>query len=129
MGTAAGTARDYSLYFEHRPEYLYVHVDADDVSYEMTRRYWNEIVEMQNKRHYSRILVDNDVANELRTSELYTVVADLASEPLGGVTFVIHPRHYEADACEFEETVGMNRGLKLKVCESIDDAQEVVAAI
>jgi hypothetical protein len=126
MGSAAGRARDYSLYFEHRPEYLYVHVDAEDVSYETTRRYWDEIVEMQNKRHYSRILVDNDVANELPIQDIYLVVADLAFEGLAGATCVIHPRHYERDACELEEIVGTNRGLKLKVCESIEDAQECV---
>jgi hypothetical protein len=129
MGTAAGRARDYSLYFEHRPEYLYVHVDADKVSYETTRRYWDEIVEMQNRRRYSRILVDNDVANELPVQDIYSVVADLASEDLAGVQFVIHPRRYEPDACEFEELVGTNRGLNMKVCDSLDEAQQRVTVM
>jgi hypothetical protein len=115
--------RDYSLYFEHRPEYLYVHVETGEISYETTRRYWNEIVSMQHRRNYTRILVDNDIANELATHELFTFVSELAGSGLGGVTFVIRPRKYEPHACEFEEMVGTNRGLKLKVCGTIDNAE------
>ena len=124
MTMAAAPARDYSLYFEHRPDYLYVHVDTEDVSYETTRRYWSEIVSMRHRRHYSRILVDNDVVNELSTQDLFTFVSDLAYAGLDGVAFVIRPRKYEADACEFEEMVGTNRGLNLRVCGSLDHAPE-----
>ena len=125
---ATAPVRDYSLYFEHRPEYLYVHVEAEDVSYETTRRYWNEIIAMEHRRHYSRILVDNDIANELPTTDLFTFVSDLAYAGLHGVTFVVHPRNYDADACEFEEMVGSNRGLRLKVCGSLDHAEQCVTA-
>ena len=120
--------RDYSLSFEHRPEYLYVRVDTDEgVNYETTRRYWNEIVAMRHRRHYSRILVDNDVVNELPAHELFTFVSDLAYAGLDGVSFVIRPRNYEPDACEFEELVGSNRGLRLKVCGSLDHAEQCAA--
>lgn len=124
----AAPARDYSLYFEHRPQYLYVRVDINDVSYETTRRYWNEIVSMQHRRDYSRILVDNDVANELPTQDLFTFVSDLATSGLDGVSFVIRPRSYDSDACEFEEMVGTNRGLSLKVCGTIDNAEHWAVA-
>ena len=129
MGTAAGPARDYSLYFEHRPQYLYVHVNADNVSYETTRKYWDEIIAMQNTRRYSRILVDNDVANELPIQDIYSVVADLAHEGLAGVSCAIHPRKYEPATCEFEELVGTNRGLNMKVCDSLLDAQECITVM
>lgn len=129
MMTMAAPTRDYSLYFEHRPEYLYVHVDTDEVTYETTRRYWNEIVAMRHRRHYTRILVDNDVVNELPTAELFTFVSDLAVAGLDGVTFVIRPRFYDTDACEFEEMVGTNRGLTLKVCGTIDHAQQCAAVM
>ena len=122
--TAAAPARDYSLYFEHRPDYLYVHVETENVTYETARRYWNEIVSMRHRRRYSRILVDNDIANELSIQELFTFVSDLSYAGLDGVSFVIRPRRYDADACEFEEMVGSNRGLTLKVCGSLDHAQQ-----
>src|SRR6478672_4803050 len=129
MMTATAHTRDYSLYFEHRPDYLYVRVDADEVSYETTRRYWNEIVGMRHRRHYSRILVDNDVANELPTDELFVLVSDLAWSGLNDVALAINPRRYDADACEFEEMVGTNRGMNLKVCGSLDHAQQCVSAM
>ncbi len=129
LTTATAPTRDYSLYFEHRPDYLYVRVDPGEVSYETTRRYWNEIVGMRHRRHYSRILVDNDIANELPTDELFVFVSDLAWSGLSDVAVAINPRKYNADACELQEMIGTNRGLNMKVCDSLDRAKRYVSAM
>lgn len=108
--------RDYSICFEHRPDCLYVKVDAGEASYEIVRRYWSEIIAMQHRRGYSRVMVVDDIAGELSTTDLYTFVTELAASGLQGVAFVIVPRRFDPDASEFEEMVGTNRGLNLRVC-------------
>jgi len=68
----------YKIFFEHRPEYLYVFVKSDVMSYEIAKQYWKEILSMQHNRRYKRILVDKDISQSLPPHDIFTLVSELA---------------------------------------------------
>jgi hypothetical protein len=59
QGGFMGTSVDrYGIKFEHRPDYLYVRVDAAANNYEVSSKYWREILSVLNRRHYLRMVVE-----------------------------------------------------------------------
>jgi hypothetical protein len=112
------------MVFEHRPEYLYVYVKSDVISYEIAKRYWVEILAMQHRRRYDRILVDKDISRSLAPHDVFTLVSELAHSGCSGVRFAIVDRYYDEERSPFEEMVGTNRGLDVKVLADGDEAEE-----
>lgn len=114
--------RPYRILFEHRPHYLYVRVQAETTSYAVARQYWVEIFSMQRRREYHRILLDKDIPESLPTHDVVMLVSEIAKMGCHDVKFAILDRNYDQERCGFEEMVGTNRGLKVKICGSADEA-------
>ena len=120
-----GTSVDrYGIRFEHRPDYLYVRVKADANSYEVSRTYWSEILSMVDRRHYGRIVVDEDVPTTLRPIDAYQLFSELARSIGSDVKVAIVERHYEEAINRFEETVGVNRGMRLAIVDELEKAEQ-----
>ena len=120
---ATAPTRSYQICFEHRPEYLYVYVKSDAITYEIAKQYWVEILSMQHRRKYNRVLVDKDISGTLPLHDVFTLVSELAHSGCAGVKFAIADRHYDAQRSPFEEMVGTNRGLNARVCSDLVEAR------
>lgn len=108
-------ARPYQLYFEHRPGYLYAFVHSETISFDIARGYWVEILSMLHRRHYRRVLVEKDVRERLPAHDVFTLVSELALSGMKGVSLAIFDHQYDKQRSEFEEMVGTNRGLKVRI--------------
>lgn len=115
MTTAPAFTRPYRLLFEHRPGYLYVYVGSDATSYEIAKQYWFEILAMLHRRRYNRVLIDKDISQQLAAHDVYTLVSELAHSGCAGVRFAIVDRYFDEERNRFEETVGANRGLNVRI--------------
>jgi hypothetical protein len=115
-------SRPYQILFEHRPGYLYVLIRCETTNYTIAKKYWAEILEMQLRRGYERVLIDKDVANSMPTHDVIMLVTELSHLGCHDVKFAIYDRNYDVDRCGFEEMVGTNRGLKVRICGAVDEA-------
>nr|AUN37255.1 hypothetical protein [uncultured bacterium] len=107
--------RPYQLFFEHRPDYLYAYVQSLENSFEIARGYWIEILSMLHRRRYRRVLIEKNVAQRLAAHDVFELVSELAHSGQHEVAFAIWDRNYDPDLSNFEETVGTNRGLNLRI--------------
>jgi len=115
--------RPYHIHFELRPEFLYVMIRCETTNYAISKKYWNEILAMQLDRGYQRVLIDKDIVNSMPMHDVVILVAEIASSGCHDVKFAIYDRHYDPRRCGFEEMVGTNRGLKVKISDSLSEAR------
>ena len=119
--------KPYRIVFEHRPRYLYVMVQCETTSYPIAKKYWNEILSFQHRRGYDRILIDKDITNSMPVHDVVLLVSELANSGCHDVKFAIYDRRYDAERCGFEEMVGTNRGLKVRICGTMPEAEDWLA--
>lgn len=120
--------RPYQLFFEHRPGFLYVYVGSEKNDLEMATKYWVEILSLLHRRRYSGVLLDKDISQPLAAHDVCTIVSRLAHTGHSDVSFAICDRFYDEERCTFEQLVGTNRGLNLKIVPTIKEAESWLAA-
>lgn len=116
--------KPYRILFEHRPRYLYVMIQCETSNYAIAKKYWTEILAIQHHRGYDRILIDKAITNSMPSHDVVLLVSELATSGCHDVKFAIYDRHYDAERCAFEEMASTNRGMKLRICGSIGEAEE-----
>ena len=117
------TDKPYRIMFEHRPFYLYVAVQCETANYAIARKYWAEIIGLQTRRRYERVLIDKDVVNSMPLHDVVMLVSEIMNLGCHDVKFAIYDRHFDAERCAVEEMVGTNRGLKVRMCSTFDEAK------
>ena len=117
----------YQILFEHRPEYLYVMIRCETTNYAIAKKYWTEILSIQLSRGYERVLIDKDVVNSMPMHDVVMLVTELVQSGCHDVRLAIYDRNYDAERCGFEEMVGTNRGLKVRICDTYNEAQRWLA--
>jgi hypothetical protein len=70
--------KPYRILFEHRPRYLYVMIQCETSNYSIAKKYWTEILVLQNHRGYDRILIGKDITNSMPTHDVVLLVSELA---------------------------------------------------
>jgi hypothetical protein len=115
--SSSNEGKPYSIAFELRPGYLYVHVRGDGDSYEISKAYWTEVSAECAKHGAQRLLVYEDLAHQIESvSEVYKGAAERSYMGLSGVKIAFvdrHEDHHELNL--FGELVASNRGLFCKV--------------
>ena len=117
------TDKPYRIMFEHRPWYLYVAIRCETTTYAVAKKYWSEILALQNHRRYERVLIDKDVANSMPLHDVVMLVSEISHLGCHDVKFAIYDHNYDAERCAVEEMVGTNRGLKVRMCATFQEAQ------
>ena len=114
--------KPYSIAFEHRPHYLYVHVKGDSDTYEISKAYWTEIAEECGKHSIRRLLVDEDLACAMPSmSDVFKGASERSYMGLAGIKIAFVDRyaeHHEQNL--FGELVPNNRGLLCKVFTDLE---------
>lgn len=115
--------KPYNIMFEHRPKYLYVAVQCETTNYAIAKRYWTEILAMQTRRRYQNVLIDKDIVNSMPLYDVVMLVAEIAHSGCHDVKLAIYDRNYDPDRCALEEMIGTNRGLKVRMCKTFEEAE------
>jgi len=120
--------KPYRILFEHKPRYLYVRIQCETSNYAIAKKYWTEILAIQNHRGYDRVLIDKDITNSMPMHDVVLLVSELAQSGCHDVKFAIYDRNYNVERCGFEEMASTNRGLKVRICAAIDEAENWLVA-
>lgn len=115
----------YTIEFENRPEYLYVYVEGDEDSLEITTQYWSEVLAECHKYNCQKVLIEENINQNVTASEMYEFAKDLPNMGFGSIVVAFVDRqieHHELN--RFGELVATNRGLQTKVFNNFNEAEQ-----
>lgn len=113
----------YELRMHRRPGYLHAYVHGPADSKAIDRSYFSRIAARCKQGGYDRVLIEEDLATQLSTGDIFEVVSESAALADGTrIAFVDRHASHRAGNL-FGETVALNRGVRVKVCESVEQAE------
>ena len=105
------SSKPYLISFEENPEYLYVYVEGDRDSYAISMSFWNEIARECTERGSRRVLVDENIKQNVSIADMYAVASEIPML-FTGIAIAFYDRHADQAAMnEFGELVAQNRGV------------------
>ena len=117
------TPKPYRISFEERPGYLYVYVEGEHDSYAISLAYWQEVAFECKARGTTRVLVDENIVQNVSVAEMYQVASEMPSM-FCGIAIAFRDRHADqAEINEFGELVAQNRGVVGKFFVDLEEAE------
>lgn len=116
--------KPYSLTFERRPGYLYIHIVAEQISYEIARQYWDEVFALRDHTKAELMLIDKDIPAELSFADAHRMASEVAVWEHHNVKLALCDRYATQKAIQFGEMVATNRGLNTRSFGHFDAAEE-----
>ena len=118
------SAKPFTLTFEYRPEYLYAFVTGEKDSYEISKRYWQEIAAECQKTGFKKVLIEEDIEENVSMSDMYRFCAEIPNLGFFGIRVAFVDRHHDQQQLnQFGETVATNRGLLSRVFNNFEDGE------
>lgn len=119
------SSKPYQISFEHRPNYLYVYVSGEHDSYEISHQYWSEVAQECNETNYKKVLIEEDIKENVSVAEAFRLAAELPLMSFRGVCVAFCDRYAEQQELnEFGELVATNRGLFARVFNDFNEAEK-----
>ena len=117
----------FRVYYEHRPNYLFVYMGSDLFNYDNAKQFWQEILPVIHHRRYRKVMIERDIPESPSPAEMFTLARELSHSGCINVRFAIVDGHCSEEAMRFEETVNTNRGLHLRTMRTFGEAEEWLA--
>ena len=117
--------KEYSLIIEERKSYLYANVSGED-SMEVSLAYWQEVLDACKRLNYCKILIEEDLEGSPSTLDYFEFGESLANMVQGlylKIAFVDRHANHTPDNI-FAELVAVNRGVNVKLCKNIEEAED-----
>ena len=70
---------------------------------------------MLRKRKYRRLFLEKDIPHQLPAHDVFDLVSNIAHSNSNGISFAIFDRYYDAETAKFQQTVGVNRGMNVRI--------------
>ena len=120
--------KPYRITFDQRPEYLYAYVEGERDSYAISIAFWREIARECELRGTTRVLIDENIEQNVSVAEIYQVASEIPSM-FSGIAIAFRDRHADqAEINEFGELVAQNRGIVGKFFVELEEAEKWLLA-
>jgi hypothetical protein len=117
-------SKPYLLSLEYRPNYLYVFVSGEKDSYDISIRYWREIADECQKSGVKKVLIEEDIKENLSMHDTYRLASEILQLGFFGIRIAfVDRRNEQRQLNQFGETVASNRGLLVRVFNDGKDAE------
>ena len=113
----------YTVTYENRPGYLYVHMDGPE-SLEAAIRFWESLAFKAREEGIKAFLIVDEVVGQLEAMEIYKLSVAVADLFRGATIAYVDPKEDTFDANKFGEVVVRNRGVYATVFHSEAEAIE-----
>lgn len=122
---SSDSSKPYTLVFEYRPEYLYAFVTGEKDSYEISKQYWQEIAAECKKAGFKKVLIEEDIEQNVSMSDMYQFCAEIPNLGFFGIRVAFVDRFEDQQQLnQFGETVATNRGLLSRVFNNFEDGEK-----
>lgn len=115
----------YNIEFEHRPKYLYAFVSGKDDSLEITRNYWQDLLEECRQHNFDKLLVEENLEGSLSMPEVYQFASEYSEMGFREILVAFvdrYPSHRQLN--RFGELVATNRGGRIRMFDTIAEAKQ-----
>jgi len=115
----------YNLEFDEKPDYLYAYVSSDKVSLDVSRQYWREIADQCQQTKCRKVLIVEDIKESVSTTETYQMASEIPGMDFSGIKIAFVDQYIEQHAVnEFGALVSTNRGLNIKLFNTVEEAEK-----
>jgi hypothetical protein len=115
----------YTIEFEHRPKYLYAFISGKDDSLEITRSYWQKMLDECRTHGFDKLLVEENLEDSLSMPEVYEFASEYLEMGFRQIIVAFVDRYPEQRQLNrFGELVATNRGGRIRVFDSVSDAKQ-----
>jgi hypothetical protein len=121
-------AKQYTLTFEERPDYLYARVEGEHDSYEISRDFWIEIASECEIRGTRKLLVEENIPEVVSVSDMYAIASELPDRFLEVSIAFVDPYADQAELNSFGELVAQNRGVRGRFFADVASADKWLAS-
>lgn len=127
MGNVVETD-DYTITFDQSAGYLRVEISGSRASLDIARSYWRTIAETALETKNERLLVIEDIPEQITVSEVHMLITELSELPVRDIRLAFVDRYSQHKSLnEFGALVGENRGLNIRTFDSETDAADWLA--
>jgi hypothetical protein len=120
-------AKEYTLQFEVRDDYLYARLEGKD-SFAASLEYWARISEEVRGRNLTKVLVHEHLEGEISEGEIFEVIMEVLPTSTGIKVALFDEQHINSDINELGELVAQNRGVDVRVFQSLENAEDWLKA-
>jgi hypothetical protein len=121
--------KPYDLTFENRNGYLYAYVKGERDSYEISRAFWQEILDEVNRIKASRVLIDENIVQSVSMAEVFQLASEIPKMGFGSTRVAFVDRYLDQQEINsFGELVAVNRGFTGKVFNDVAEAESWLLA-
>ena len=110
----------YSISYEKKHDYLYVHMSGPE-SLKSAEKFWEDLAEKSAAENHEKFLIIDEVDGRLSTTELHALSLKVAQLFRGKKIAYIDPKTETFDDNRFGENVVYNRGVNAKVFRSAEE--------
>ena len=119
------TSKPYEIFFEYRPQYLYVRVAGEQDSYEISKQYWREIAEECKKSDCRKVLIEENLLENVSMPDMYQFASEILQLGFFGIRVAfVDLQEEQQQLNKFGETVATNRGLFSRVFGNSEEAEK-----
>ncbi len=120
-----GVSKLYNLKFEERTDYLYAYVSGDKASLELSKQYWRKIAEECRRTKCNKVLIVEDIKENISTTEMYEFASELPTMGFVGIKIAFVDQYIEQrELNELGELVATNRGGYGKIFNTVEEAEK-----
>lgn len=115
----------YKLEFEKREDYFYAFVGEGKDSLEVSKDFWFKALGTCAEGNFKKMLIEEDLDGELSSPETYELSVGIANSDFKDITVAFVDRRIDhKEINEFGESVVTTRGLRIKVLNTIEEAEK-----
>ena len=117
---------DFTLNFEMRGSYLYAYISGQD-SFSASLDYWNRIADQVREFNTTRVLVHENLLGQVTEGEMFDIIMDLLPSSTGIRVAFFDENNADQSVNELGELLANNRGVDIRIFQSLEDAEKWIA--
>ena len=113
----------YSIRFEDRKDYLYAYVEGQD-SLETSMNYMQEVADKALAGEFQKLLIEENLEGQLKDFDMFQITSKFVDMGLAEIKMgFVDLKEDHSIGNEFGELVATNRGVKVKIFNTVADAE------
>ncbi len=117
--------RLYTITFEERSDYLYAYVEGEQDNYEISRAYWQEVADRAASVDAKRVMIHENILEPGTFAGVYRLASEIPAMGFGRARIAfVDPYIEQNEINSFGELVALNRGVKGKVFNDLQEAED-----
>ncbi|MDF7801990.1 hypothetical protein P4C99_21115 [Pontiellaceae bacterium B1224] len=116
-------AKEYTLQFELRDDYLYAHLEGKD-SFSAGIEYWTRIANKVRDLELTKVLVHENLVGEISEGEIFEIVQDVLPVSTGIHIALFDEQVGNSELNELGVLMAQNRGIDIEIFQSLEAAEK-----